>query len=304
MLYDIKNDNLKFWWEFDELGDRNDFEFVHYPCACGHEEKVLIGNTTRHRNQFDLYQCQFCGTIRFDPYLTDAGVEKYYSETYGKIKRQDIPAERLFGRQKKSAKLVWEKVSPFLKAGDKVLDFGGGAGGKVMEILAQGYEVYLKELDQKYFAYGVEQGLKPYSEGMKFEFIVLSRVLEHVNNPVEFLKYLRDELLARPVGRASLEREQSEQPIASSGERAGASYIYLEVPLIENSRGDYLLNEIHIAHKFYFTNLSLKYICALAGFEVAYESRNLLIITPAHPALDAGSHDMLALSNKVMSEKG
>jgi hypothetical protein len=280
MLYDIKNDNLKYWWEFDELGDRNDFEFEHSPCACGSDAKVLVGNTTRHRNQFDLYQCQYCGTIRIDPYLTNASIEKYYSDTYGKIKRQDIAAEQLHKRQKKSAKLVWTKVAPFLKEGDKVLDFGGGAGGKVMEILAQGYDVYLKELDQKYFEFGISQGLKPYAEGMKFEFIVLSRVLEHVNEPVKFLEYFKNDLLK------------------------DGGHIYLEVPLIENSRGDYLLNEIHIAHKFYFSNLSLKHICALAGFEISYESRNLLIIKPNANAPKQDSAEMLAISNKVMAELG
>ena len=283
MLYNITDDSLKYWWEFDELGCRADFELVHYPCACGHDEKILVGNTTRHRNQFEYYQCQFCGTIRIDPYLTEEGVEKYYSNTYGKIKRKDIEAAQLHKRQKKSAKLVWSKVAPFLKTGDKVLDFGGGAGGKVMEILAQGHEVFLKEVDQKYFEFGLSQGLKPYEQGMKFEFIVLSRVLEHMNQPVEFLRWFKTDLLKEN------------------------GYIYLEVPLIENSRGDYLLNEIHISHKFYFTHLSLKHICALAGFKVAYESRNLLIITPlpeGEGRVRVNSSEMLALSNKVLVELG
>jgi len=276
LIYDIKNDSLKYWHYFDELGDKSDFEFVNYPCACGSDDKILIGNTTRHRNEHNLYQCQNCGTLRIDPYLTDASVEKYYADAYGKIKRRDIPAEGLFSRQKKSAPIVWEKVSPFLKVGDKVLDFGGGAGGKVMDILVNGFDVYLKEVDEKYFAHGISQGLKPYEAGMKFEFIVLSRVLEHMNQPVDFLKYFASDLLK------------------------DGGHIYLEVPLIENSRGDYLLNEIHISHKFYFSNLSLKHICALAGFQIAYESRNLLIITPSqNPALQKPK-EMLKVSNSVL----
>ena len=281
MLYDIKDDTLKYWPGYlDELGDRADFEFMHYSCACGSDDKILIGNTTRHRNEFPLYQCQYCGTIRIDPYLTDDSVGKYYANAYGKIKRGDIPGERLHNRQKKSAKLVFEKVAPFIKPGDQILDFGGGAGGKVMELVGQGYDVFIKELDAKYFEYALAQGLKPYVEGMKFEFIVLSRVLEHMNHPVEFLKWFRTDLL-KEIG-----------------------HIYLEVPLIENSRGDYLLNELHISHKFYFSHLSLKEICALAGFEVAYESRNLLIIKPALNPVRQDSAKMLELSNKVMRDLG
>ena len=281
MKYDIKDDGLKYWWAFDELGGRENYEFAHYPCFCGEDKGLLVANTTRHRNQFDFYQCQNCGTLRIDPYLTDASIDDYYKDAYGKIKRQDIAAEQLHKRQKKSAKLVWEKVSPFLKVGDKVLDFGGGAGGKVMEILAQGFEVYLKELDQKYFEFGVAQGLKPYEVGQKFPFIVLSRVIEHMNDPVKFLEYFKNDLL-------------------ESG-----GYIYLEVPLIENSRGDYLLNELHISHKWYFTNLSLKLCAEMSGFEVVYESRNLLIIKaviPAKAGIQHNSDEMLALSNKVLAE--
>lgn len=280
LLYDIKDDSLKYWpMQDDELGDRNDFEFIHYACSCGSDDKVLIGNTTRHRNEYPLYQCQYCGTIRIDPYLTDDSVDKYYSDAYGKIKRRDIPAERLHARQKKSANIVWNKVSPFVKEGDVILDFGGGAGGKVMK-LAEKFDVYIKELDQKYFEYAVSQGLKPYAEGMKFDFIVLSRVLEHMNRPVDFLKWFRSDLLKEN------------------------GHIYLEVPLIENSRGDYLLNEIHISHKFYFSHLSLKEVCALAGFEVAYESRNLLIIKPADDPQRQNPMQMLELSNKVIAELG
>lgn len=281
MLYDIKNDSLKYWpMQSDELGDRADYEFIHYPCACGHDDNVLIGNTTRHRNEHNLYQCQYCGTLRIDPYLTDEGVEKYYANAYGKIKRQDIAAERLHTRQKKSAGIVWDKVSPFLKTGDKVLDFGGGAGGKVMKILEEGYQVSIKEVDEKYFEYAVSQGLKPYVEGTKYDFIVLSRVLEHMNHPVEFLKWFYADLL-KPEG-----------------------HIYLEVPLIENSRGDYLLNEIHISHKFYFTHLSLKEVCALAGYEISYESRNLLIIKPTRNPIYQKTTEMRELSMTVLRDLG
>lgn len=281
MLYDIKDDSLKYWpMQGDELGDRSDYEFIHYPCACGHDENILIGNTTRHRNQYDIVQCQYCGTLRIDPYLTEDGVEKYYANAYGKIKRRDIDAQRLHSRQKKSQNIVWEKVSPFIKPGDQILDFGGGAGGKVMKLVTEGYDVYIKEVDRKYFEYALSEGLKPYKEGMKFDFIVLSRVLEHMNHPVEFLKWFKTDLLKEN------------------------GHIYLEVPLIENSRGDYLLNEIHISHKFYFSHLSLKEVCALAGFVVEYESRNLLIIKPNQIVEHKNSKEMLELSNKVLASLG
>ncbi len=253
MLYNVKNNRLKFWREFDELGERADFEFENSPCACGSVRSKLIANTTRHRNEFPIVQCLNCGTLRIDPYLTKDSINKYYSDTYGKIKRSDAPAEKLWKKQAKASKLVFSLVEPYVSKQSKILDFGGATGGKMQELLVQGYDVSLKDLDEKYYDYGVSRGLKPFDAAVKYDFIILARVLEHMAEPVEFLREV-GELLA-PNG-----------------------HIYVEVPLIENARDNYLLNEFHIAHKFYFTGLSLGYVLRLAGFTPVHKSRNLFIV--------------------------
>lgn len=275
MLYDIKNNRLKYWQEFDELGDRNDFRFEVSPCACGSALIKQVANTTRHRNRFDIVQCLNCGTLRIDPYLTKESIDKYYSDTYGKIKRNNALPEKLYKKQAKAGKLVFSLVEPFVTKQSRILDFGGGAGGKVNELLEQGYDVSLKELDRNYYNYGISRGLKPFDENAKYDFIVLSRVIEHMAEPVEFLNYLQTML-------------------------AEGGHIYIEVPLIENARDGYLLNEFHIAHKFYFTALSLENACAMAGLEPAWRSRNLLIVKRKPDVKLISPRKMLARSNQVL----
>lgn len=275
MLYNIKDERLKYWRNYDELGDRNDFAFESSACACGFAGQKLVANTTRHRQEFPIVQCLNCGTLRIEPYLTAESIDKYYSETYGKIKRQDALAEKLWKKQAKASRLVFSLVSPFVTKQSKILDFGGATGGKMQELMEQGYDVSLKDLDQKYFEYGVSRGLKAFDENVKYDFVVLARVLEHMSGPVEFLHYLKT--LVAPAG-----------------------LIYIEVPLIENARDGYLLNEFHIAHKFYFTDLSLKNVCAIAGLTPVHVSRNLLIVKMDDAAEHLSRKKMMKLSNRVL----
>ena len=255
MLYNIKNNRLRYWNQFDELGGREKFEFENSPCACGSRRAKLVANTTRHRNKFEIVQCRNCGTLRIDPYLTKASIEKYYEHTYGEIKRHSVPAEKLYKKQTKAGKLVFSLVEKFVSKDSRILDFGGGAGGKMNELLAQGYDVYLKEVDANYYDYGLSRGLKAFDPALKYNFIFLSRILEHMAEPVDFLREV-------------------------SALLAEGGHIYVEVPLIENARDGYLLNEFHVAHKFYFTGLSLAHVLRLAGLTPVHRSRNLFIVTP------------------------
>jgi SAM-dependent methyltransferase len=252
MLYDISNNKLPYWREFDELGGRKDFEFAVCHCWCGAKGGKLVSNTTRHRNQYNFVECENCGTIRINPYLTDEGIEKYYREVYGAVKRHNVLPEKLYKKQAKAGKLVFELVKKFINHQSKILDFGAGAGGKMDELLKQGYEVYIKEVDKNHFDYGVSKGLKPFDAGLKYNFIFLSRILEHMNDPEKFLHEVKALL-------------------------AEGGHIYIEVPMIENARDGELLTEFHISHKWYFSSENLKQLCAKVSLTPVHESRNLII---------------------------
>lgn len=278
MIHDYNNPNQRYSSRImDELGDHRDFEFKYYDCPCGGAEYKIVATTTRHHNHFDTVQCRQCGTLRINPYLTDESLDKYYKTIYGPVKRQGATTEELYDRQKKGADKLLSVLKDFLGAGKTVLDFGGGAGGRMDSLRREGHEVYIRDSDAKYESYAIERGLKKYDEAKKYDLVILSHVLEHINDPVGFLKYAADTLIS------------------------DRGVIYIELPLIENTKKQYLLRDLHISHKFYFSALSFRHIVELAGYEIVKEVKNGVIAKPSTKLVSTySSAQMMDLSDKVL----
>lgn len=253
MLYSYNSDLHKFKDLHDETGGKlKEFEFKYYDCFCGGEQYKIVSTATRHRNHFDVVQCTSCGTLRVNPYLSDASIEKYYKEVYGPVKRKNMTADALYTRQSRSAQELLNTLSPHIAKNAKILDYGSGAGGRMEKFKEAGYDVYLHDHDRKYLDYGVSKGMKEFSKDTKYDVMILSHVLEHINHPVEFLKSVTDLISEKGV-------------------------IYIEVPLFENTRK--LLRDFHLAHKFYFTQESLTHLAAMAGFKKTNDFYNAVLIT-------------------------
>lgn len=278
MIHDYNNLYQRFSSRImDELGDHRDFTFKYYDCPCGGAEYKIISTTTRHHNHFDTVQCRRCGTLRINPYLTDESLDKYYKDVYGPVKRQGATTEELYNRQKKGAEKLLSVLKEFLTPDKLVLDFGGGAGGRMDSIRREGFEVYIRDSDAKYEAYALDRGLKKYDETKKYDMVVLSHVLEHINDPVGFLKYAASTLISE------------------------RGLIYIELPLIENTKKQYLLRDLHISHKFYFSALSLRHIVESAGYEIVKDVHNGVIARPSTAAARPySSTEMMALSDGVV----
>lgn len=279
-VYSYNNPLHKFKNLHDETGGSlKDFEFKYYDCFCGGEHYTLVSTTTRHRNHFNVVQCSKCGTLRINPYMSDASIEKYYKEIYGPVKRGDVAPEALFTRQSRTSEKLLAMLAPHMKQGAKVLDYGSGAGGRMEAFKAAGYDVYLQDFDKNYLNYGLSKGMKAFSPSEKYDMVIFSHVLEHLNHPVQFLKDLTS--LLAPGGK-----------------------IYIEVPYIENAKKA-LLGDFHLAHKFYFTSESLTHLASMAGFgKVADFNNAILISKEATPSIEpleksvAKSNYYLRLANR------
>lgn len=279
LIYDYNSDLHKYKEVHDETGGRlKSLTFQYYDCFCGHAEYKIISSTTRHRNHFDVVQCTKCGTLRLNPYMSDSAIETYYKEIYGPIKRKNMTAEALFTRQSRSADDLFGVVSTQVAKDAQLLDYGSGAGGRMSRFKAEGYpNVHLFDYDKKYLDYGVSQGFKAHAEGNRYDMVTLSHVLEHVNQPVEFLQKLARDYL-KPNGK-----------------------VYIEVPLFEEH--EKLIGDFHLAHKFYFTRASLTILAELAGFKKLHDDDDAIVVTPSAATIEVSAGEYahaLAISNRSL----
>jgi 2-polyprenyl-3-methyl-5-hydroxy-6-metoxy-1,4-benzoquinol methylase len=276
LLYSYNNTHHKFKDLHDETGGKlAELSFKYYDCFCGGKEYKIIANATRHRNHFDVVQCQACGTLRINPYLTDASIEQYYKEIYGPVKRKNIAPDVLYKRQMGTADEVYSYLAPLLAKGSKILDYGSGAGGRMEKLKEAGYDVYLHDFDKNYLDYGLSKGMKAHQEGTRYDAVILRDVLEHINQPVEFLKQAQSWLNEKGI-------------------------IFIEVPFMENNRT--LLADFHLAHKFYFSCESITHLAHIAGYKKIKDYRNAIVITKGVPDKPISLEGALAGSNLTIAK--
>lgn len=280
IIYEHGAKSLMFSELHDETGGKlGQMTFKYYDCPCGEKKYSVISTTTRHDNHFDIVKCSKCGTLRMNPYLTDESIELYYTEVYGPLKREWLEGttpESVFQRQKKSSAGLYNNIKKHLNSESKILDYGSSSGGRLDALREDNFgSLHLFDFDENYLSYGLGKGFNRHEESNKYDFMILSHVLEHINDPVEFL------------------REIKEKTLNSCGK------IYIEVPFME--RKDFLLEHFHLAHKYYFTRESLTYITQLAGYECLEVAKKYIIIEAKSEAV-IPDESLLEKSRKISSK--
>ena len=230
----------------DEFGGKlNEFKFSYQDCFCGEKNYEIISTKTRTGQNFTTAQCIKCGTLRINPYMTEESTDKYYKEIYGLIKRGNISALDLFKRQQNDAHKVYSFLKEYVNQNSNIVDFGGGAGGKTHLFAKNDYNISIIESDERYRNFAIENGFNKDSNDEKYDLIILLHVFEHIVEPIAFLHYLEKMKLNKD------------------------GLVYIEVPFLGGVEyGRNILNEIHIAHKWYFTKSSLDSLFGSAGFEI------------------------------------
>lgn len=248
MIYQYNYQNLT----QDEFNGRlSEFQFSYQDCFCGERHYEIISTSTRTGQNFNVVRCIKCGTLRINPYMTESSTDKYYKEIYGLIKRGNISAEDLFLRQEKDTDEVYSSLKKYVDKNSFILDFGGGAGGKTYSFVKNGYNISILESDKKYHDFAIDKGFNLDNENKQYDLVVLLHVLEHIVSPISFLKDL------------------SERKLNQNG------LIYIEVPFLGGVEYQQkIINEIHMAHKWYFTEKSLDALVCGIGFEVIGRNRS------------------------------
>ncbi len=156
---------------------------------------------------FSVYRCSLCGFAQLHPVVSVDQLEDLYTNYYP---RKTITAATVTANS--HAQDQWLMGNPnvyhrFPKPGQRVLDVGCGDGASLLMIQSQGAEAYGTEFDHNVEVPAKQLGLKihmgdintaPYPDHY-FDLITLNQLIEHVVDPIEFIKTLKRKL--KPNGK-------------------------------------------------------------------------------------------------------
>jgi SAM-dependent methyltransferase len=222
------------------------------PCVCGlSPSDVVIGKRDRYGIAIQTLICMGCGVMRSDPYLSKESLERFYAAHYRRIYiGKGATPESLYERQVHHGERIWQCVTSWGGGSPAtVFEIGCGAGGVLGYARDRGARVAGSDFGEEGIAEGRERGLDlrigsiaALADAGKADLVVLSHVLEHVRDPVAFLR--------------DASRLLSDQGV-----------LYIELPGIFSIRFSYRdpLLFLQNAHAWHFCLDSLDLVHSMAG---------------------------------------
>ncbi|MDA8792857.1 class I SAM-dependent methyltransferase [Bacteriovoracaceae bacterium] len=208
--------------------------------SCPYCHGNNLKNYTKKREALvwvSLKQCQDCDFIFQSPRLSERGLEQYYKKDYRKMRR--VPDfENNFSRELRKGQNYLNQIHPYISdfKNKKILEIGSARGGILKVFKDLGADVEGLEWDIACREFANKKGINTkvqFNElnNSKFDLIILSHVLEHVDDYSSFLEEI-------------------------TGVMNDDSLIFISVPGRKTFE-----RSIQIAHLYYFTPESLKAIC-------------------------------------------
>jgi SAM-dependent methyltransferase len=216
-------------------------------CHDGYHEEF-------DRIEFEGYQviyqhCRSCGLIFQSPRMIASELDDFYIRSYREIyQSNEEPTLKDLQTQRLRAKNLLEFVHENIQILDHFLDIGC-SGGMMLKAFQEHYRCQVSGVEpgKSYRNYAISQGLTVVPDlsdlqvdGMsRFDLISMAHVLEHLPDPVNYLKNLRLNHLTE------------------------SGWLLLEVPNL------YCHDSFEIAHLFSFSAHTLKEVLKAAGFSSA-----------------------------------
>lgn len=231
----------------------------NYNCAiCKKKSLKIISKKVRDSAHHRVVKCDHCGLMQLSPMPSDTDNKNFYDHNL-QTKNINAPSNLKTIKQKSvnDTKRRADMVSKYLRKSNTILDVGSGYGFFLQEMIDRGYDATGIELSKEIRKASAKitkakvlnlNLIKNHKNLSRFDCITLFHVLEHVNNPILFLKSLKEHL------------------------RNSNSKLIIEVP----NSNDLLLNTCQKyrnfywqrAHLFYFNTKTLKKIVQKSGFSV------------------------------------
>ena len=249
----LNNNNKYIYNEIQtEISSKN---LKNQKCSiCNSDKFFLINENDRYGFYYPTGICSECGLIQQTKYFTDNFINKFYSDYYNKFYAHFKSPQQRFLNQYESGRRILNYSKELLKNKEiKILEIGCGAGGILKYFKDYGYRnVKGIDYDIEQLDYGRKNGLDlihvdDFDHLLKFDFIILSHVLEHLSKPNEEINNIK-----KYLGYNSL--------------------LYIEVPSIHSIKDlnyNYDIRKFfHIAHVTHFSLNSFKNFIFNAGFKV------------------------------------
>lgn len=219
-------------------------------CAlCGSTNHKHFDTRTFRGQKITNLQCNKCGLVFESPRLSDSELEAFYEAEYRLLYQgQGGPIAKDLIIQKARAQSLLAFTSPFLKKLDHHLDIGCSSG-LLLETFRSAYDCIAAGIEpgKDYRAHARLRGLDVFeslealgdvTDPVQFGLISMAHVLEHIPDPVGYLRCLRETWLA-PGG-----------------------LLLLEVPNL------FAHDSFEIAHLYSFSAHTLSQVLGKAGFEI------------------------------------
>jgi len=225
---------------------------------CKSENYTTIAEKDRYAIPLKTVICENCGLIRSYKQLNERSSRRFYQKYYRGIYESN-PQEEINRRYHLAKK---KKIPKYATKDKIILELGCGGGWNLVPFHKKGYRYFGFDFDKEFINYGKKKGLNLFLGGIeeiikkkvKCDYLLLDHVLEHVNNPIKFLKSLK--------------------PLLNEG-----AIIEIHVPslnLIFWGYANYdLLGLLQSAHNYLFDEFTLKAIAISSGLKIIKN-------TPAH----------------------
>lgn len=229
---------------------------------CGNKEIKPLHNTIRNNidDTYKMYECSHCGTHFINPQPEKEQLEAYYDgqfreEVHSSTYYNETILNSVLQNFLPEAKSRVARVENDLKQSDDILEIGCSVGYFLSVIVDKVNLAYGTEWDNKARSYiqnvihnsKIKTAYNPQDFSQKFDKIFMFHVLEHIENPIEFLNNLK--------------------PLLKDGGK-----IYIEVPnvddiLVKTFKNDAFKNFYYKkAHLYNFNETGLKYIFEKSNF--------------------------------------
>lgn len=172
---------------------------------CQKKQSRIYRIGIREDPTYPVQECTFCGLVFIENRIPD--LREYYRSAY-RLQHEHIPGavltpQQRFPLQRDFARVSAQRFSEQVPVGSSVLEIGCSAGGFLSHLVQKGYDCYGCEWNDEDAEFVRKVGEVPCEEGSidevfpgkTFTAIAAIAVLEHVADPMAFLRSCRERLI-------------------------------------------------------------------------------------------------------------